>query len=110
MSATTQTVEISDVRSDIYGLLEQVNRGKTRVLVEKDGIPLAMIVSPEDGRRLEGLEDEEEDPFAILDEMAAAFRGVPAEEIERETEKALAEVRAEMRAERAAARAAAARG
>ena len=109
MSTMTQTVELSEVEGEIGGLLERVNRGEARVLVEKGGVPFAMIVSPEDGRRLEGLEDEDEDPFAILDEMAAAFRGVPAEEIERETEKAVAEVRAEMRAERAA-RAAAARG
>lgn len=109
MSATTQTVEVSDVRSDIDGLLERVNRGETRVLIEKDGVPMAMIVSLEDWQGREGLDDEEEDPFAIIDEMAAAFRGVPADEIEREAEKAVAEVRAEMRAEREA-RAAAARG
>jgi prevent-host-death family protein len=109
MSTTTQTVELSDVPGEIGGLLERVNRGETRVLVEKGGVPFAMIVSPEDWQRREEWADEEEDPFAILDEMAAAFRGVPAEEIERETEKAVAEVRAEMRAERAA-RAAAARG
>lgn len=41
--------------------------------------------------------------FAILDEVRAAFAGVPPEELEREAARALAEVRAEMREERARA-------
>jgi hypothetical protein len=44
---------------------------------------------------------ENDDPFAIIDEMRAAFADVPDEEIERETAKAIDEVRAEMAAERA---------
>ncbi len=46
------------------------------------------------------MDDERSPSFAVIDEMRAAFRDVPAEEIEREAERALAEVRAEMRAER----------
>lgn len=38
--------------------------------------------------------------FRLLDEIGEAFRDVPAEELEREVERALTEVRAERRIER----------
>jgi prevent-host-death family protein len=107
MTASVQTMKSSDVRRELDELLDRVYRGEACVLVEKSGVPVAVIVSPEDWRRFEECECDREDPFAILDEMGAAFKDVPLEEIERETEKALAEVRAEMQAERAAAAAAA---
>ena len=101
MSATTQTMKISEVRSELDSLIERVYDGETRIIVEKSGIPVAMIVSPEDWRRFEEFERDQQDPFAILDEMGAAFKDVPLEEIEREAAKALAEVRAETRREEA---------
>ena len=75
--------------------------GETRVVIEKDGLPVAVLVSPKDLEWIERFETEWEEDFAVFDEMSAAFAGVPAEEIERETAKAVAEVRAEMRAARA---------
>jgi hypothetical protein len=62
---------------------------------------VAVLVSPKDLEWIERFETEWEEDFAVFDEMSAAFAGVPAEEIERETAKAVAEVRAEMRAARA---------
>lgn len=41
-----------------------------------------------------------DDDFAIIDELRAAFKDVPAEEIERETDRILARIRAEMQIER----------
>jgi prevent-host-death family protein len=99
----TQTIEVSDIREELEGLLDRVFRGEARVLVEKTGVPVAVIVSPEDWRRFAESELRRRDRFAILDEIGAAFKDVPLEEIEQETTKALAEVRAEMRAERMAA-------
>jgi prevent-host-death family protein len=107
MSTVTQTIEVSDVRNEIDGLLDRVHRGETRLLVEKSGVPMAMIISLEEWGEIDESKRRREDPFAILDELGAAFADVPPEEIEREAEKAVAEVRAEMRAERLAAAAAA---
>jgi prevent-host-death family protein len=111
MSSKIQTVKISDIGSEIDGLVELVSRGETRVIVEKSGVPVAALVSPEDLDLIDEKKRERarQERFKILDEIGAAFEDVPIEELEREAEKAIAEVRAEMRAERAA-RAAAARG
>ncbi len=46
---------------------------------------------------------ENDDPFAIIDEIRALFANVSEEAIARETTKAIAEVRAEMAEERARA-------
>jgi prevent-host-death family protein len=102
---TIQSVEVSDVKSRLDGLLDRVSRKEARVLVEDGGAPVAAIVSAEDLERLRRLDDQLARDFAVLEELQAAFAGVPAEEIERETAKALAEVRAEMRAERERGRA-----
>ena len=95
----TETMKISDVKQQLSRLVSRVYRQETRVVVEKSGIPVAGIVSAEDLRRLDRLDRERAERFKILDEFGAAFRDVPAEELEREVGRALAEVRAERRAE-----------
>ena len=72
-------------------------------IVEQGGVPVAALVSTEDLERLDRFDRERADRFAIIDELRAAFAGVPDEELEREADRALAEVRAEMRTERAQA-------
>jgi prevent-host-death family protein len=102
MTATTKTMQLSEVLGAFEGLVDRVQQGKVRVVVEKDGVPVAVFVSPQDLDRLNQFDAEWEDDFAVFDEMGAAFAGVPLDEIEREVDKAVAEVRAEMRAEREA--------
>ena len=99
----TQTMKISEVKSRLSSLVNQVSRQETRILVEKAGIPIAALVSIDDLRQLALLDEERAERWRVLEAMRAPFRGVPAEEIERETAKAVAEVRAEMEAEREAA-------
>lgn len=97
---TTQVINVSDVGQNLGDLLNQVCRRKTRVLVEKSGSPIAAIVSPDDLLRLDQLDAERAERFAVIDELRDAFRDVPPEELEREAARAIAEVRAERRAER----------
>lgn len=97
---TIQSMKISEVRGQLNVLVNRVYRKETRVLVEKSGIPVAGLVSAEDLRRLDQLDRERAERFGVIDEMRQVFAGVPEEEIERETDRALAQVRAEMRAER----------
>ena len=103
----TQTMKVSDVKSQLNSLVNRVYRKETRVLVEKSGIPVAAIVSTADLERLRRLDEERARDFALLDELAAPFAGVPTGEVEREGAKALSEVRAEMCAEREGKRTAA---
>jgi prevent-host-death family protein len=84
-----QTMKISAVRGQLNTLVNRVYRHETRVLVEKSGIPVAALVSTDDLRRLEQLDKERAADFAVVDEMREAFRDVPADEIERETDRAL---------------------
>jgi prevent-host-death family protein len=99
----TRTMKISDVKRTLSGLVNEVYRNETRVLIEKSGIPVAALVSLADLAHLARLDEQRDKRRQILDAMRAPFRGVPAEEIEREAAKAIAEVRAERRAAREAA-------
>lgn len=98
--AATRTMKISDVKARLSSLVNEVYRQQTRVLVEKAGIPVAALVSIQDLQRLAGLDEQRAERRRVLESMREPFRGGPAEEIERETAKAVAEVRAEMAAER----------
>ena len=98
--AATRTMKISDVKARLSSLVNEVYRQETRVLVEKAGIPVAALVSVQDLQRLAQLDEERAERRRVLESVREPFRGVPAEEIERETAKAVAEVRAEMAAER----------
>jgi hypothetical protein len=63
----------------------------------KDGSPVAALISVADLELLRQLEEERARDFAVIDEMRAVFKDVPAEEIEREVENAVLEVRHEQR-------------
>jgi prevent-host-death family protein len=96
----TDTMKISDVRSNINSLVNEVYRHEKRVIVEKSGIPVAEIVSLEDIQRLDQIDEKRKVHDRVIEEIRAAFKDVPPEQLERESERALAEVRAEKRAER----------
>lgn len=91
----TQTMKASEARQNFSQLLNRVFRGEKRVIVEKSGIPVAAIISPDDLEWLNRLEEERKKDFAIIDEIRQAFKDVPPEEIEREVAKAINEVRQE---------------
>jgi prevent-host-death family protein len=93
----TKTMKASDARQQFSQLLNEVFRTETRVLVEKSGIPVAAIISASDFKRLAHLEQERAERFKILDEIGAAFKDVPPEEIEREVKRAITQVRRENR-------------
>jgi prevent-host-death family protein len=90
----TQTMKISDVKNTLSSLVNKVYRNETRVLVEKSGIPVAAIISADDLKRFAQLEQERKQRFAVIDRMREAFKDVPAEEIEAETDRIIARNRA----------------
>ena len=103
----TETMKISDVKQQLNRLANNVYRGESRILVEKIGIPVAALISPRDLEMIAHYEAQRAADFAAIYELADGFAGESPEEIQRQTDLAVAEVRAEMRAERAAAAAAA---
>lgn len=94
-----QTLSISEVRQRFASLVAEAARGGSRVLVARSGVPVAAIVSPDDLARLERLEEQDRHAWDVLERMRAPFRDVPADEIEREADRAVAAVRARRRAE-----------
>ena len=64
-----QTIKSSEARQSWGRLLNQVFRGKTRVLVEKGGVPVAAIVSTDDLVRLTHLEAQEQAAFALIERI-----------------------------------------
>jgi prevent-host-death family protein len=97
------TVNFTEARSHLSELINQVTREETRVVIEKHGVPVGVIVSPRDLKDLERMAERRTQQIEAFRRVGEAFADVSEEEIEREVAKALAEVRAEMRAEREAA-------
>ena len=97
-NSTTQTVKASEARQHWSELLNDVFKGRKRIIVEKSGIPVAALVSTDDLDRLERFESQRRARFKVLEETWAAFDDVPSEELEKQIAKAIAEVRAERRA------------
>lgn len=94
----TQVMKASDVRAQWSQLLNKVFKSKTRVVVEKSGIPVAAVISAEDLQRFIQMEEQREKRFKALDNMREAFKNVSLQEIDREVKKTVTQVRAENRA------------
>ena len=92
----TRTMPIAEVKRTLSRLVDEVQRGQARILIEKSGVPAAALVSDADLSRLEQIDQLRAERTQILEDMREPFRGVSAEEIEREATKAIAEVRAEV--------------
>lgn len=92
---SVQSITASEMPARWSELLRTVRRGQTRVLVEKEGSPIAALISVRDLERLMRFEAQRREQFKILDEIGEAFKDVPEDELEREVARAIAEVRAE---------------
>jgi prevent-host-death family protein len=95
---TTQTMTVSDVKKSLSSLVNAVYRKETRIIVEKAGIPAAAIISAAELQRFLQYEQAREERFKVIDRVREAFKDVPPEEIERETDRIIARNRAAARA------------
>lgn len=90
----TQTMNITDFKKQLPSLVSAVYHNGLRVLIEKAGKPVVAFVSADDLERLSRFEQEREERFKVIDRMRDAFKDVPPEEIERETDRIIAGIRA----------------
>jgi prevent-host-death family protein len=97
---TAATMKISEVKSRLNSLVNEIYRNETRILVEKSGIPVAAIVPIADARRLARLDELDREAREILEAMRAPFDDIAAEEIEQQTERIIADMREEDRVAR----------
>src|SRR5215204_3864809 len=96
---STERVAASRARQDWSQLLERVQSGRVRILVEKSGVPVAALIAPEDLARFEKIEAELD---AALARMRAAFADLTDEQIEQDIADVIAEVRTARRAAQSA--------
>ena len=100
--ADVRTVAAATLPAGWEAVLAPVADGAARVVVERDGTPVAALISAADYRRLLRAEAREAEGLRILRQSQAAFADVPDDELEREVDKAVMEARAELRRERGA--------
>jgi prevent-host-death family protein len=96
----TTTITIDTLGGELSELLAGVARKRARILVHDHGTPIAAIVSPADLQRLTNLDEQDRAAWQVLEAMRAPFRGVSAEELQREADRAVETSRAERAAER----------
>ena len=95
---TQRTVDMAEALDAFDQIVTAVARGDGNVIVARDGVPTVAIVSLDAlirANRTRLRPNEQDAEFAALRQaMAAAFEGVSEEELERETDRAIAESRA----------------
>ena len=96
----TEKMSVSEARKNFSDVVTRSLRGEGRVIVEKSGTPVGAIVSIEDLRRLEQMDQEWAEIEEVFRRTQAGFRGTSPEELEREIEKAIAEVEDDYKAAR----------
>jgi hypothetical protein len=95
-----ETVTVAELGTRVPALIDDVARSGRRIVVEQDGVPLAVIVPPADLQRLACLDAEDREAGDVLRAMREPFRDVPAEEIARQTERIMREMRTQDRRQR----------
>ncbi|RIV29244.1 type II toxin-antitoxin system Phd/YefM family antitoxin [Alicyclobacillaceae bacterium I2511] len=88
-----QVMKSSDVREHWSEVINLVSRDQARVVVEKSGVPVAGLVSPEDLEWLKQRDSRLMDLRRVMDQMRDAFVDVPEDEFNKEVERALSGVR-----------------
>ena len=98
-----RTADVSEAGELAGSLIDEIARGRTRLVVQKDGKDVAALVSAYDLERLEGLDRRAAEGFKTIQEIQARFSHLDPEEVERDIAEAIAEMRAEERAKKSAA-------
>ncbi len=88
-----KVLKASDVRQRWSEVVNEVSRDKTRVVVEKSGIPVVGVVSAQDLAWLEERDRRLADLRRAMDAMRQRFQDVPPEAFDREVAQAVQEIR-----------------
>jgi prevent-host-death family protein len=91
-------LNIATTRSQLSELVNRVFARQTRVIIEKSGIPVAVLVSAEDAARLEEYDRQRQEDFAFIETIQEKFAGIPVDEHEREVARAVGQARRRQKA------------
>jgi prevent-host-death family protein len=93
----TETVPASQARQRFGELIKQVYHRRSRVVVEKGGIPVIALVSVPDLERWTRLERERDERYKVLDDIHARNADRSPEEVEQDVAAEIAALREEKR-------------
>jgi prevent-host-death family protein len=93
----SRTVSASEARQRFSAIAEEVHRTDARVIIERSGIPVAVLISPRDYTRFQVMERQSDRDFAVVDRIGERFKDASAADIEDEVANAMREIRDERR-------------
>jgi prevent-host-death family protein len=102
--AATQTMKVTDARQQFSDIINRVHNERRRVLIEKQGIPVAAIISTRDLERFDWLEAQRAERFKALELTGDTFKDTPTEELDREVAAAISRGRRDTSRKRAGRR------
>jgi PHD/YefM family antitoxin component YafN of YafNO toxin-antitoxin module len=91
----TQIFNVTEARKRWSEVLGTVFRGRRRVILEKSGIPVAALISPEDFETYQRLLAEREARFAVIDRIRERNAGADPDQVYREVTEVVEAVRQE---------------
>ena len=97
-SLPTEVVPASAARQKFGELIKQVYNRRSRIVVEKGGIPVMAMVSLSDLERWLRLDEEREERYRVLDEIHEKNADRSPEEVEQDVAAEIAAIREERRA------------
>ena len=99
---TPRAIDVTEAERCLAALVDQVAGRKGRVVVQRDGKPVAALISAVDLECLEALDRRAAEHWAFIQEIHARNADKDPDEVERDVAEAIAEARAEARAEKLA--------
>jgi prevent-host-death family protein len=100
---TLETKTVSEARRTFSETLNRVYRGEARVTIEKNGIPVGVLVSPDEIEQLDRLNARRVEQWAAVDRLRQAFADVDPDELDGEIARAASDVRRARKERRASA-------
>lgn len=97
---TTRTLDMAEAQAGLAELAQEVSRKESRIVLEQDGEPVAVIMSLLDLEQILEIQSRWQGLLDAQREMAAGFADVPVEEAEAEIDRIFREMRAADRAAR----------
>lgn len=88
-----KVLKASDVRQRWSDVVNEVSREKTRVIVEKSGVPVVGVVTLQDLEWLQERDRRLAELRAVMDDIRQQFQDVPPEEFDREVARAVQDIR-----------------
>jgi prevent-host-death family protein len=95
-----ETMKLSDTKQQFSSVINRVAKGEANVIVEKSGLPVAVIVSMDEYQRIQAGSQERQDRFEKVQRLSEAFADLSTSELEEGIQRAVREAREQYRADR----------